>query len=384
MERVIIVGGGIGGLCAAIALRQIGCDVMVYERTAQLGRVGAGLTLWANALKALGQLGLAESVISAGAKAQVGQIRHWRGKVLASVNHASLSGAFGASMIAIHRADLHQILLSALPPEVVQLGVACTGFSQDSEDQEGVTVQLADGGAVRADLLIGADGINSVVRQQLFPHVKLRYAGYTAWRGVCDQAEVVQEIMGIMSESWQPGKRFGIMRINERQVYWFATANREPKQTEPANTRKQTLLQGFQGWHDPIQTVLEATPADAILQNDIYDFRPFQPWSKDRVTLLGDAAHATTPNMGQGACMAIESAVILARCMAHSDNLSAALALYERQRAPRTAKITNQSWRIGRLGQMENRLACALRDLVVRLTPAKMTTRQLAMTIEFE
>lgn len=373
IQRAIIVGGGIGGLCAAIALRQIGVEATVYEKAPALGNVGAGLVLWPNALRALRQLGAAEMVTKAGSTIEHGQIRTAAGKILARSEPGELQRLYGEPTVAIHRADLHRILLSLLPADAVQLGTAGVEFEQDAT---GVTVRFANGQTDRADLLIGADGIHSAVRQQLFPAASLRYAGYTAWRGVVESPVTVT--VGITSESWGRGSRFGAVPIDSRRVYWYATLNQPAGRNYLPAEQKKLLQQRFKGWLQPVEMLLEATPAEIILQHDIYDIAPMARWSQGRVTLLGDAAHPTTPNMGQGACMAIESAYVLARSLSAKPDLPTALAAYEQERRSRTAWVTNQSWQIGRIGQLENGLACRLRDLLMLLTPASVVKARLA------
>jgi 2-polyprenyl-6-methoxyphenol hydroxylase-like FAD-dependent oxidoreductase len=372
IKRAIIIGGGIGGLCAAISLRRIGLSVTVYEQAEELLTVGAGLTIWANAIKALRKLGVADEVVKAGSKIERGELRTADGRVLSRSHPGELEERFGEPTIAIHRADLHDILLDALPPGTVHLGERCVRFA---EDEESVAAVFSDGRAEQADLLIGTDGIHSVIRRQLFPEVSLRYSGYTTWRGVVETRD--EAALGTTSESWGCGARFGIVRINRERVYWFSTANvAEGRKLSPAET-KSYLLEHFKDWHHPIRLLIESTPPEHILHNDIYDIAPLKKWCRGRVALLGDAAHPTTPNMGQGACMAIESSLALARCLRQSNDLAESLDRYERERMPRTAWITNQSWRIGRIGQFENPLLCAMRDLLVRLAPDSLTIKQI-------
>lgn len=209
----------------------------------------------------------------------------------------------------------------------------------------------------------------------MFPEVSLRYSGYTAWRGVVATRD--EAALGITSESWGCGSRFGIVRVDQERVYWFATANAPAGISQTAAERKSFLRQRFRGWHHPVELLLESTPDGEILHNDIYDLKPIEHWSKERVVLLGDAAHPTTPNMGQGACMAIESSVVLARCLSQEGDLPRALRRYETERMSRTAWITDQSWKIGRLGQLENRLACRVRDFLLRITPDRVTRKTL-------
>lgn len=378
VERVVIVGGGIGGLCTAISLRQTGVAAVVYERADALSQVGAGLTLWANAIKVLRTLGLADAVIAAGARIEHGAIRTASGRAISRSAPGDMARLLGEPTIAIHRADLHEILLSALPAGTVRLGAACTGFESGSE---GVTVRFADGHADRAALLVGADGIHSGIRRQLFPDVRLRYSGYTAWRGVVATRD--EAALGTTSESWGRGSRFGFLRVDPTRVYWFATANTPAGRTFAPGERKRFLLERFKGWHHPVELLIESTPAEEILHNDIHDLKPIGRWSEGRVVLLGDAAHPTTPNLGQGACMAIESSFVLARCLAESEDVAGALGRYEAERMPRTAWITEQSWTIGRVGQWEHPLACAVRDFALRLVPAGVMARTLEKAAGF-
>lgn len=379
IKRAIIIGGGIGGLCTAIGLRQIGVEALVYEQAERLSPVGAGLTIWANAIKALRKLGVADAVIEAGSKIERGEARTASGRVLSQSEPGELERLYGAPTIAIHRADLHEILLKALPSESVHLGAKCTGFEQD---EDSATVHFASGITDRAELIVGTDGIHSVVRGQLFPEAKLRYSGYAAWRGVVATKD--QAALGVTRESYGRGSRFGFIRIDKEHVYWFATANTPAGQTQAAAERKSFLQQRFKGWHHPIELLIDSTPADNILQNDIYDLKPLKQWSKGRVVLLGDAAHPTTPNMGQGACMAIESSVVLARCLSQERDLAASLRRYEAERMPRTAWITEQSRRIGRIGQLENPLVCTVRDFVMKITPARVIRKTLEKAVGYE
>lgn len=378
-HKAIIIGAGIGGLTTAVALRQAGIDVTVYEQAAEIGRVGAGLTLWSNALQALSALGLETAVVGAGCTLDAGGIRTSSGTWLSRVPTGELSRRLGAPTVGIHRASLHAVLLNALPADVVQLGAPFVGFTQMASE---VVVELENGRTDHADLLIGADGINSAVRAQLFPQARPRYAGYTAWRGL---APLDERTLGRTAfETWGRGKRFGVVRIAPDELYWFATANWPAGKTLPdPAAQKRWLLAQFGTWHAPIPTVLDTTPEDTILHNDIYDLLPLARWSQGSVTLLGDAAHATTPNLGQGACQAIESAVVLGRLLATRSALSDVLQAYADARRPRTAQIEQESWRVGRVGQLEHPLACALRNAIFRLLPNAITARRFERLFQF-
>lgn len=379
MNKIIIIGGGIGGLCTAIALQQNGFDVTVYEKVKKLGEVGAGLTLWSNAIRALRALGIADAVISAGSVVNHSQIRAANGDILYDARMGEFEKQFGEPVVAIHRAALHEILIAALKPGTLKLGIGFTRFEQNAEK---VTVYFDNGDLESADLLIGADGVHSAVRRQMFPDIKLRYSGYTAWRGVVETEN--EAALGLTSESWGMGARFGIVRVDKSRIYWFATFNQPAGEKSTGEQRKAKLLRLFRNWHEPIHHLLDVTPAEVILQNDIHDIPPVASWTEGRVTLLGDAAHATTPNMGQGACMAIESAYVLSRSLKVESDHRSVLRRYENERHERTAWITNTSWMIGRGGQIENPILCAVRNFLVKVTPAKAMQKNIHRAAGFD
>ncbi|MFQ3632802.1 FAD-dependent monooxygenase [Roseiflexus sp.] len=377
--KTIIIGGGIGGLCTALALQHHGIEAVVYERTAAPADVGAGITLWPNAMKVLYALGVGASVTAAGARLTRSRICTASGAPLYETNLNELEERCGAPVVAIHRAALHGILANALEPGVLRFAMPCEGFTQDAHT---VMARFKNGATVAADLLIGADGISSVIRRQMFPAIQLRYSGYTAWRGVIETAD--ESALGLTSETWGRGARFGIVRIGQKRIYWFATHNQAPGDTPAPEAQKAQLLDIFGTWHDPIRQVLEATPATAILHNDVYDIPPFTPWTQDRVTLLGDAAHPTTPNLGQGACMAIESAFVLARSLKTEGDHRHALHRYETERQPRTAWVTHTSWRIGAVAQVAHPAASKLRNMLVRALPQGVMRSQMDRVAGFD
>lgn len=380
VQSALVIGAGIGGLTVAIALQRQGVAVEIYERAPAFAEVGAGIVLWSNAIKALGRLDLMDSVISAGSRLQTSELRDWRGQVLSATPTEALTSRFGAPVVAFHRADLHRVLLGAMPAGAVRLGAACVGYR---EEAQGVRVLLADGSeSAPADLLIGADGVNSAIRAQLRPELKLRASGYGAWRAVVE----ADAPLGRASESWGRGARFGIVPLASGRVYFFATANHRRQNNRDAapSDHLAELRRHFSGWHAPIAALVESAANTKILWNDIVDLEPTRGWSRGRVTLLGDAIHPTTPNLGQGAGMAIESAVVLGQCLVEAATLTEAFENYEGRRHERTTWITNQSWQLGRIGQLENGPLRALRDLAVRLTPQQLAIRTLEKAVDFE
>ena len=347
--RAVILGGGIGGLAAAIALRRVGVESLVLEQAPAIREVGAGLSLWSNAVVALRELGVEEKVVACGSVFETFSSRTSSGRPIAESNFANLAREAGAPCVCIHRAVLQRILLDELDPASVRTGTRCICF-EDS------TAILESGERIEADFLIGADGINSVIRRQLHGEEAPRYEGATCWRGICDPSELLPARTSLLVLG--PGTQFGAVPCGSGLVYWFLAKN-APRGTVQT---KADALAACHDWAAPVLDFIQATPEEAVLQNDIVDRKPLKAWGRGRVTLLGDSAHASTPNLGQGACQAIEDAVTLADCVRGNPNIEQALRTYERQRISRTTMIVNDSWRAGQLLQTERPLLAAFRD----------------------
>jgi 2-polyprenyl-6-methoxyphenol hydroxylase-like FAD-dependent oxidoreductase len=376
--RAIIIGAGPGGLTASIALREAGFETEIFERSGQMQEIGSGLTLWPNAIEALDKLGLAGAVLSKSKPSAGIEMRSWSGTPIFSVRPASeFDDPDAMYSLAIHRGELQKILLAAAGETEIKLGARCTGFDQDERQ---VTAFFEDGTTARGDLLIAADGIRSLIRAKLFGNRKLRYAGYTVWRGVTEFH--LKQSTGMTSIG--RGAQFGLFPMTRGRVYWFASANAAEGDKDWPIGRKRELLKRFANWHEPIRAVIEATDEDAILRNDIYDMNPMRGWSKGRVTLLGDAAHPTTPGLGQGACQAIEDGVVLAACLNSEKDIGSSLKAYESRRIPRTRTITMQSRRMGQMGKWENPVMCWLRNMMMKSFPEHLMVQQLKKVFSFE
>lgn len=366
--RIVIIGGGIGGLAAAGCLQARGIEATVYERTAELREVGAALGLWPNATRVLKKLGVLEALVEKSHVPPAGVLRDWRGRELMQM--AELES--DVPTVFAHRAELHRALLRALPAARLHLNKTCTGVQQNGQQMRAV---FADGTFSEwADGVVGADGIRSVLREFTLRDGTPTYRGYVAWRGVAE-FEPGQEIVG---ESWGRGQRFGFIPLGCGRTGWWATANKpgpEGQKTCGLSQAqwKRELRVRFAAWHEPIGKLLAATPEAAFLCNAIMDRTPPKvprAWGDGPMTLLGDAAHPTTPNLGHGACLAIEDAAVLAHAVAaHATDMTRAFRAYERARFARTADIVRQSRKMGALGQWENGLACAWRNFMVRHMP---------------
>ena len=374
--RAIVVGGGIGGLSAAIALRRAGIEAAVFERAPEPPEVGAGVGLWSNALRVLKGLGLYEAVRGIGAEIG-GETRSWSGRRLFGFSAGEMRRRYGEASVVVHRAELQGVLLAALPEDSVRYGARLVGFSDDGDE---VTARFADGRKEVGDLLVGADGLRSATREVLVGDGPPRYAGLTAWRGVAEGADdFAPEGKGL--NLWGRGSEFGVMNIGGGRAYWFLTKNAPEGERESPAGRRSEILDRLPGGYPAAKAAVEATEVAKILRTDIYDREPVESWGTGRATLLGDAAHPMTPHLGQGACQAIEDAVVLADCLGgrqgDAGSIAAALRLYEGRRRARTTELVRSSRRVGRVLQLENPLLCGLRDALVGALPSGAVFRQL-------
>ena len=273
-------------------------------------------------------------------------------------------------VMVFHRAELLGVLVDAVRGIPIHLGHECQDVTQEAG---GVTARFANGTTVSGDVLIGADGVRSVVRERLGVPGSLRYSGYTAWRGIASF-----ETAGLMAgETLGCGRRFGLAPIQGNRVYWYATDNVPAGQRESPGEAKARLTELFASWHRPIPELIQGMDPAAILRNDIYDRDPADRWGSGRVTLLGDAAHPMTPNLGQGACQAIEDALVLAHYLSTGPDVPSSLRRYESERIPRTRSVVTASRRVGALFQVESRAFCRLRDLALRSMPVGLSYRSL-------
>jgi 2-polyprenyl-6-methoxyphenol hydroxylase-like FAD-dependent oxidoreductase len=366
--HAVVAGAGIGGLTAAVALRRQGWDVTVFERAASLEPVGAGLGLGPNALHALDAIGLGAEVRGFSAIEGDGGIRRPDGRWLARTELSAITERFGDPQLMTLRADLVQLLAGRLPDGTVRTGVTVTRV--DPGDQVKRARVTTSAGDLDADLVVAADGIRSPVRAALFPaHPGPRYSGCTTWRFVAPRPDRSPS----PAETWGRGTLFGTFALADGRVYCYAAA------FEPAGTRYDDeaaeLKRRFGGWHDPIPGLIGSVSPEQVLHDDVYWMAdPLPAYHHGRVALLGDAAHAMTPHLGQGACQAIEDAIVLASVAAPGTTPD--LAAYTAARLPRTQKVVRDSYRAMRLSGLTSRPAIALRNagvsLVSRLGPGLM------------
>ncbi|MFC4637908.1 FAD-dependent monooxygenase [Deinococcus hohokamensis] len=358
---VLIVGAGIGGLGLAQALSRAGVRVQVIEKVTSLRPVGAGLILSGNALRVMQRLGLFEAVMQVGQPLVSACLTDAAGRNLQSMSYEASGGA-----VALHRAELQAVLAQGLP-EQVRFATTLQALRQTPE---GVDVTLSDGSEHQFGAVVGADGLHSAVRHLVFGDVPKQYAGYTSWRFVLSTPGPQHAL-----EMWGRGRRLGLVPLSGGQTYGYVTANVPEGQADdpagrPAEVRAH--CSDFGGCAPEYLALLkEDTP---VIRTDIHEVQ-LPRWAHGRVALLGDAAHAMTPNLGQGAAMSLEDAWVLGRHLKAASNVPEALARFEDLRRRRVNRVQTASRFLGRVGQLEAGALRTLRDIGMRLAPLALARR---------
>jgi 2-polyprenyl-6-methoxyphenol hydroxylase-like FAD-dependent oxidoreductase len=359
--HAVVAGGGIGGLAAAIALREAGLGVTVLERSPELQPIGAGLSIWPNGVRALRSLGLGGLADPAHARPAEGALRRADGSELAAFDAAELEARFGAPLVGLHRAHLLGGLLARAEDAGAEIR-----WGGEVEAAEQGRVRFTGDEAIEADLIVGADGINSVIRAAILGDENPRDSGIVAWRGVASGAAATAP----PGEWWGPGSAAGVLPLAGDRTYWYVAYRGGIGDAAELERR-------LEPFGPPIHAIVAATPERDRLCHGLYDRDPASHWSSGTLTLLGDAAHPMLPFLGQGACSALEDAVALGAALADSDSVEAALAAYEGERRPRTAKLVKGSRQAGKAALAESSVARAIRDRLVAVAPAGLRLRQL-------
>lgn len=360
-----IIGAGIGGLTTALAFQQKGIDYHIFEKAPILSEVGAGIWLSPNALQVLEHLKLLDDVMEKGNIIDRITVGKANLKPLSDNFQEKIKDKFGYTTVAIHRAELQKLLCNKIPKEKISLGKGFQSF--ENINDKNIKIKFGDNTEYITNFLIGADGINSKIRKQIYPNSKIRFSGQTCWRGVAN-IELDKAFTDRAVELWGNQIRFGMSKIAANKVYWFAVAIDKPNMKDDKSIVKQKLLTMFKNFHPIVNQLISATTKVNILRNDINDLRPLELWYKDNVCLIGDAAHATTPNMGQGGAQAIEDAYYLSHFIQVNSNENV-FKEFQQKRQSKVNNIVKQSWATGKMAHWK--YGQSFRNFLLKNMPKK-------------
>jgi 2-polyprenyl-6-methoxyphenol hydroxylase-like FAD-dependent oxidoreductase len=371
--KAIIVGGGISGLMTGITLIAKGINIEIYERAQDIEEVGAGIWMAPNALNILKKYGLAEKVVTEGKSLRKALIRDLQGFTILENDFEKLSSQYGFTTTAIHRGRLQNILYEQIPKNKMFTDKECTGILTRDSDVE---VNFADGTTANGDIVIAADGIHSNIRRQLYPHVAERYA-----RQVCCRFLVPFTLpegdSHNMIEIWGNGKglRSGYSYIDSRLVYVYITFYQKDNTLKAPTYDKAVLLNICRTFPPIVKELIEAAEEENLIYDYLCDLPMNEPWVKDHIVLVGDAAHASTPNMGQGACQGIEDAYALGLCLGGNDSIETRLKQYEAKRSRKAKFIRDTSWKFSQLTNLGGWQKSVAKKLL-HLLPASIQKQQ--------
>lgn len=368
-QGFVVVGAGIAGLATAAALQRSGHRVTVLEERADTS-LGAGISIWPNALAALDEIGLGEAVRAAGGRITGGAARWYDGTWIRRPSPERLVTALGEPLVVVQRGVLRDVLAGALAPGTVRYGTAVTSLVATAD---GVRLLLADNNVIDAAAVVGADGTHSVVARHLNGALSARYVGYTAWRGIARHA-LDPELAG---ETLAPGTEVGHVPLGDDLTYWFAT-ERAPEGQRRLEGELTYLKSKLAGWAAPIPALLDATDPDAVLRNDLYDRASARQWARGPIVIVGDAAHPMRPHLGQGGCQALEDAATLASLVDHSGDVTESFRRFAGFRKARTGPLVRESALVGTVLNMRPAVLSALATRATALIPETVLTRHLA------
>ena len=366
--NIDIIGAGIGGLTTAIALEQKGIKTRIFEQAERIKPVGAGIILANNAMQVYEKLGLRKVIEEKGNPISSMNITKSNLNPLSKIDLTYFEQKHNTKNIAIHRGTLQQILLDKLKSTEINLNHKLTSIV---ENTNGYSLEFENGEQIQSSTVLGADGLNSIVRQNIFPNNSIRNANQICWRGVTEY-ELPTKFKNELNEAWGKSERFGFVQIAENKVYWYALKSFKKNKSKFSIN---DLEQYFSDFNSVVKDIIKSTKKEQINTAEISDLKPTSIWYKNNVCLIGDAAHATTPNMGQGACQAIEDAFVLSECL-DKYGITQAFSIYQKLRLPKAHQVVKASWVLGKMAHISNPILIGLRNKMLRLTPSSINRKQ--------
>ena len=376
--KYTIIGAGIGGLTTALAFEQKGIDYQIFEKAAVLNEVGAGIWLAPNALQVLESLDVLEDVIANGNFIDRITIGKQDLSPISDSNQDFIKDIFGYTTVAIHRAALQKLLFDKIPKEKIFLNKGFESFKEVAANK--IEVTFSDTSKTITDFLIAADGINSKVRQQLFPESSKRYSGQTCWRGITNRV-LEDDLLHRGFELWGNKIRFGISKVSKDKTYWFAVVLAKENEQVEVRLVKEKLLKMFSEFNPLITDLIAATDIHQIIKSDIHDLKPLKKWHKNNICLIGDAGHATTPNMGQGGAQAIEDAFYLSNLIAENKGKNV-FELFQQKRQKKVDLVVNQSWMTGKMAHWK--YGRGFRDFILKSVPKAIINKKMIALYQLE
>jgi 2-polyprenyl-6-methoxyphenol hydroxylase-like FAD-dependent oxidoreductase len=383
--HAVVVGGGIAGLASAASLTRSGWRVTVLEAADDFSEIGAGFGLTPNGLTALATLGLGQRAVAASRPLTMAGTQDSHGRWLMRFD-ADSTGPNALRMYGMQRRELHSLLLEAAGAATLRRSAAVRAVEPGASDGESARVHFDVAGApqtLEADLVVGADGVRSTVRGLVAPESRIRYSGMSSWRGIAEDRDLIDDRFAIM---WGPGAEFGAVRVNAREVYWYGYV-RMSAGTRHADEHR-AAIERFAGWAEPVPQLLGRTQPSRVLRHDVYSLKPTaHRYVNERLVLVGDAAHAMLPTMGQGVNTALEDAVTLGRLMGSVENagLGTALTRYGEARYRRTRDIQNRSAMAARFGSsVTSAPLVAVRNQLIRLVPNRAASSAAASLFRWQ